>query len=68
MIDPIENFLRPELPYGYRTFNGKILPDCHVDSYNAVQRNINGFIRENRPVPEYLINGSYNLFVSFCEV
>jgi hypothetical protein len=62
----MNKFLRQELPYGYRTFTGKVLPDCQVDSYNAVQRNINGFIRENRPVPEYLLLGSHNLFYSFC--
>ena len=59
--------LRKELPYGYRAYTGVILADCHVDSYNAVQRNINGFIKSGLPVPEYLLTGSHNLFCSFAK-
>lgn len=59
--------LRDELPYGYRAYTGAILADCQVDSYNAIQRNINGFITAGLPVPEYLLNGSHNLFKSYSE-
>ena len=59
--------LRDELPYGYRSYTGAVLADCQVDSYNAIQRNINGFILAGLPVPEYLLNGSHNLFRSYSE-
>jgi hypothetical protein len=60
-------FLRPMVPYGFAPFTGKTWADCQVDSYNAIQRNINGFIDANLPVPEYLLNGSHNLFCSYSE-
>lgn len=59
--------LRKELPYGYRAYTGVVFADCQVDSYNAVQRNINGFILAGLPIPEYLLNGSHNLFRSFSK-
>jgi hypothetical protein len=60
--------MRVMLPYGYRCYTGRILPDCHVDSLNAMARNINQFIAAGRPVPEYLLNGSHNLFKSFSSL
>ena len=57
--------LRKILPYGYRAYTGRILCDYHVDSLNAISSNINQFIGAGLPVPEYLINGSHNLFTGF---
>ena len=59
--------MRDLLPYGYQISNGATLPDSCVDSYNAVQERINSFMAVNRPVPDYLINGSFNLMNSFHE-
>ncbi len=59
------NITRPMLPYGFTAFTGKVWPDCHVDSYNGVQDTINSFITAGLPVPEYLLNGSHNLFISY---
>ena len=53
------------LEYGFKAYTGKVWPDCHVDSYNDIQETINSFINAGLPVPEYLINGSHNLFTSF---
>jgi hypothetical protein len=61
----IHGTMRDLLPYGFVAFTGRAFTDCQVNSYNAIQRNINGFIAENRPIPEYLLNGSHNLFRSF---
>jgi hypothetical protein len=57
---------RELLDYGYRAFTGVTFADCQVDSYNKIQKNINGFIDAGLPVPEYLIFGSHNLFTSFA--
>jgi hypothetical protein len=59
------NVTRALLPHGFIAFNGKQWPDCHVDSYNGVQETINGFITAGLPVPDYLVNGSHNLFTSY---
>lgn len=57
--------MRELLQYGFIAFNGQKWANCQVDSYNAIQRNINGFISAGLPIPEYLLNGSHNLFCSF---
>ena len=57
---------RELIPYGYKTYTGRVLADCHVDSYNAIQDSINAFIDASMPVPEYLLNGSHNLFYTIC--
>ena len=59
------NITRSLLQYGFTAFTGKQWPNCHVDSYNAIQSTINSFISAGMPVPEYLENGSHNLFVSY---
>ena len=58
---------RELLPYGYTLYNGVVCSDSFVDSYNRVQETINSFIRDGLPVPEYLLNGSHNLFVTYAE-
>jgi len=57
--------LRGHIEYGFIAYTGKAWPDCHVDSYNAMQDHINTFIKFGVPVPEYLLNGSHNLMVSY---
>jgi hypothetical protein len=59
--------MRQLIPYGYRLFNGATLANCQVDSYNAIQRNINGFISAGMVVPDYLLNGSHNLLSSYAQ-
>jgi hypothetical protein len=59
------NVTRALVPYGFVAFTGKAWPDCHVDSYNQIQTTINSFITAGLPVPDYLVNGSHNLFTSF---
>ena len=53
---------RAMIPYNYKTFTGTTLSKCQIDSYNALQARINQFIAEGRAVPEYLLNGSHNMF------
>ena len=60
--------MRKLLDYGFIAFNGKTWADFQVDSYNAIQKTINGFISAGLPVPDYLINGSHNLFSSYSGV
>ena len=57
--------MRKYLAYGFVAFNGVKWADCQVDSYNAMQRTINAFIAANMRIPDYLLNGSHNLFVSY---
>ena len=59
------NITRSLVPYGFVAFTGKAWPDCHVDSYNRIQETINSFIKAGMPVPEYLLNGSHNLFSAY---
>lgn len=56
---------RKMIPYGYITYNGVALSNGQVDSYNRLQSRINSFIDGGRTVPEYLINGSFNLMQGF---
>jgi hypothetical protein len=58
--------MRKLLPYGYKAHNGVVLSDYAIDSYNRIQERINSFIESGLPVPEYLINGSHNVFHSAC--
>ena len=60
--------IRDILPYGYRAYTGMILCDCHIDSLNVMNRNINSFINAGMIVPEYLLNGCHKLFVDFSMV
>ena len=62
------NETRTLLPYGFTAYTGKVWPSIHVDSYNAIQETINSFIIAGYPVPDYLLNGSHNLFTSYSEV
>jgi hypothetical protein len=62
-----ETFRRDMVPYGFTPFTGRTWADCQVDSYNAIQRNINGFLAAGMRAPEYLLNGSHNLFCSYSE-
>lgn len=57
--------MRNTLNYGFKAYTGKVWSDSQVDSYNAVQRNINSFITGKLPVPDYLLNGSHNLMVTY---
>jgi len=56
------NITRSLLPYGFVAFTGKQWANSQVDSYNQIQETINSFITAGFPVPEYLLNGSHNLF------
>lgn len=56
--------LRPEIPYNYKAYNGVILSNSAVDSYNRIQNHINKFIESGLPVPDYLTNSSHNIFMS----
>ena len=57
---------RNHIPAGYVTFTGATLTQSQVDTYNAVQDRINSFIAAGREVPEYILNGSHNLFAGYC--
>jgi hypothetical protein len=53
------------IDYGYKTFSGRTLTNGQVDALNAVQDRIDGFEAEGRPVPEHLLTGRHNLFLTF---
>lgn len=53
---------RALLPYGYVAFTGKVLSNPSVDQYNTIQREINTWIDDNRPVPEHLMDASHSHF------
>ena len=59
------NITRALIPYGFTAYTGKQWADCQVDSYNQIQETINSFIVASMPVPEYLLNGSHNLFTCY---
>ena len=59
--------LRTHLEVGYKTYTGKVITKAiQVQSYNQLQDRINSFIVEGREIPEELLNGSHNLFVSLA--
>lgn len=51
--------------YGYRTFTGRVLTNQQVDALNTVQDRIDSFEEEGKPIPEYLLSGRHNLFLTF---
>ena len=53
------------IEYGHKTFTGRTLTNTQVDALNAVQDRIDWFEAEGRPVPEHLLNGRHNLFLTF---
>lgn len=53
------------IDYGYKTFSGRTLTNAQVDALNAVQERIDAFEAEGKPVPEHLLNGRHNLFLTF---
>jgi hypothetical protein len=59
------NVTRALLPHGFIAYNGKQWAAIQVKSYNRMQVTINSFITAGLPVPEYLLNGSHNLFTSY---
>ena len=56
--------LRKIIPYGYKAYTGKTLHNSTIDSYNYIQKEINGYIKAGRKVPEEVLNRSHFLFVT----
>lgn len=56
---------RELLSHGFIAFTGQKWADCQVDNYNAIQCSINQFIQHNMQIPDYLLKGSHNLFLSY---
>lgn len=54
--------MRPHIPYGYVAYNGKVLSNRQVDRYNQIQDEINRWIMDGRPVPEWLLDWSFRYF------
>lgn len=52
------------LQVGEKLWNGRIVTADFAAVYNRLQERIEGFRKEGRPVPEYLLNGSHNLMNS----
>ena len=46
------------IPQGYVTYTGRIMQTWEVERYNRIQDDINAWIRDNRAVPEHLLNES----------
>ena len=53
---------------GDRLWNGAIVSEQEANAYNAIHARIESFEREGKPVPEYLLNGRHNLFMSICGI
>ena len=53
------------IEYGHKTFTGRTLTNTQVDALNAVQDTIDSFEAQGRPVPQNLLNGRHNLFLTF---
>jgi len=52
------------LPYGYKTYTGVILPNNVIDNLNYQYGRCNLYIKEGKKIPETLLNGIHNLFVT----
>jgi hypothetical protein len=52
--------LRDHLPPGYVTYTGRVMRAWEVERYNRIQDDINAWIRDNRSVPEHLLNESFD--------
>ena len=57
---------RKAMKYGFTAWTGVKFADSQVDAYNDIQHRINTFKRDLGYIPEYLINGSHNLFWSIA--
>jgi hypothetical protein len=53
------------LPYGYRSYTGKVWLDCHVDTYNAYCQRCDALEKMKGRLPDYMANGRHNLFQMF---
>lgn len=51
--------LRDHIPQGYVTYTGRTMRAWEVERYNRIQDDINAWIRDNRAVPEHLLNESF---------
>ena len=66
MSDPNTAKLRGKIPYGYICYTGKVLTDNQVDSYNRINAEIDCWIKDTRPVPEFLLNHAHRTFQMYA--
>lgn len=52
------------LPYGYKTFTGRVMNNYDVDRYNALTRTIERFKKDGIPVREVDLNDRHAVLVS----
>jgi len=57
--------IRRLVSFPFVSYTGVQWTKSQINAYNMIQKRINCFILENRRVPEYLLNGSHNLFTMF---
>ena len=60
--------MRELLPYGYKSYNGKVLADPAIDAYNMIQDEINRWHDAGIAVKEELLNRSHKLFVDISRI
>ena len=61
--------LRAHIQKNYKAYNGATITcQQHIDTYNTIQDNINGWIKSGRPIPEHLLNASHQHFVIMCNI
>ena len=61
--------LRKHIAKGYKAYNGAIITcQAHIDTYNAIQDNINTWITSGRDIPESLLIESHRHFVIMCDI
>lgn len=61
--------LRTHITAPYRAYNGATITcQAHIDTYNAIQDDINIWIRDRRPIPEWLLNWSHRHFVMMAQL
>lgn len=49
------------IPQGFRNVYGVTLSPHTVEAYNQLQDRMAQYVKEGRPVPEELLNGSFHL-------
>ena len=61
--------LRTHIKAPYKAYNGTTVTcQMHIDTYNRLQDEINGWVNAGRGIPEHLLNESHRHFVIMCDI
>lgn len=66
-LEEAKEQIRTHIPKGFVAYTGVKWADQQVKAYNDYQDKINQYVKAGKKIPEELLNGSHNLFVSISK-